>query len=140
MPELMRKYTASTWREVRLRHWPLPVAFLISVAALRFDLNRLNRVSIGRQPIKEGSLPISLFVLFVPYSATHFRKGWNLYKKMQSPLDAKCGFVTDRYQVPFYQQIMASVNWAIQITFIRLSIIAEHQQHSQHRLWPMLKL
>ncbi|EFX67902.1 hypothetical protein DAPPUDRAFT_115031 [Daphnia pulex] len=41
---------------------------------------------------------------------------------MQSPLDAKCGFVTDRYQVPFYQQIMASVNWAIQITFIRLSI------------------
>ncbi|EFX67904.1 hypothetical protein DAPPUDRAFT_115033 [Daphnia pulex] len=94
----------------------------ISVAALRFDFNRLNRVSIGRQPIKEGRLPISLFVLFVPYLATQFRKGWNLYKKMQSPLDAKCGFVTDRYQVPFYQQIMASVNWAIQITFIRLSI------------------
>jgi hypothetical protein len=85
MPELMRKYTASTWREVRLRHWPLPVAFLISVAALRFDLNRLNRVSIGRQPIKEGSLPISLFVLFCAVFGHSISKGLEFIQKDAEP-------------------------------------------------------
>jgi hypothetical protein len=57
----------------------------ISVAALRFDLNRLNRVSIGRQPIKEGSLPISLFVLFCAVFGNSISKGLEFIQKDAEP-------------------------------------------------------